>query len=79
MIEWVELWNESHTSETDRGHGLGHKALPISVEVEKPRVVTQDLIPLADVLFVSKEFAEFRGCTTMSETLRNLAQDAKPR
>ncbi|KAJ9579075.1 hypothetical protein L9F63_024817, partial [Diploptera punctata] len=59
MIEWVEMWNESHSSEQDRGYAA------------------QDLIPMADVLFVSKDFAEFRGCTTMSETLRNLALDTK--
>ncbi|PSN48255.1 hypothetical protein C0J52_03053 [Blattella germanica] len=78
MIEWVEFWNETHSSEHDRGYGLGNKALPVSVEVEKPRSETEDLIPMADVLFVGKDFAEFRGCTNMSETLKNFAQDAKP-
>jgi hypothetical protein len=77
MIEWVEFWNESHTSEHDRGHGLGHKALPISVEIEKPRAEMQDLVPCADVLFIGKDYAEFCGCTNMSETLKKIAQDAK--
>ncbi|XP_033609889.1 ketohexokinase isoform X5 [Cryptotermes secundus] len=78
MIELVEFWNENHISEHDRGHGLGHKALPISIEIEKPRAEMQDLIPWADVLFIGKDFAEFCGCTNMSETLKKIAQDAKP-
>jgi hypothetical protein len=79
MIKWVELWNEDHASEHDRDHGLGHNALPISVEIEKPRAEMQDLIPCADVLFIGKDYAEFCGCTSMSETLKKIAQDAKPK
>jgi hypothetical protein len=79
MIQLVEFWNESHTSEHDRCHGLGHKALPISIEIEKPRTEMQDLIPWADVLFIGKEYAEFCGCSNMPETLKKIAQDAKPK
>lgn len=79
MIEWVEFWNESHVSEHDRGHGLGWKALPISIEIEKPAAEMQDLIPWADVLFIGKDFAEFYGCTNMSEIIKKIAQDAKPK
>jgi hypothetical protein len=39
----------------------------------------QDLIPWADVLFIGKDFAEFCGCTNMSETLKKIARDAKPK
>lgn len=78
MVEWVDLWNESHSSEHDRGNGLGHKVLPVSIEIEKPKSEMQDLIPRADVLFVGKEFAEFSGCTNMSEALKKIAADAKP-
>ncbi|XP_069670591.1 ketohexokinase-like isoform X2 [Periplaneta americana] len=78
MVEWIEFWNETHSSEHDRGHGLGHKALPISLEIEKPKAEMQDLIPRADVLFIGKDFAEFCGCTNMSDTLKKIAVDAKP-
>ena len=79
MIEWVEFWNKSHVSEHDRGNGLGNKALPISIEIEKPRAEMRDLIPCADVLFIGKDYAAFCGCTNMSETLKTIAEDAKPK
>jgi hypothetical protein len=79
MIKWVEFWNESHAAEHDRGYGLGWKAVPISIEIEKPRAEMWDLIPWADVLFIGKDFAEFCGCTSMSETIKRIAQDAKPK
>ena len=79
MIEWVEFWNKSHASEHDRGNGLGNKALPISLEIEKPHAEMRDLIPCADVLFIGKDYAAFCGCTNMSETLKTISQDAKPK
>jgi hypothetical protein len=79
MIQLVEFWNENHNSEHDRGHGLGRKALPISIEIEKPRTEMENLIPWADVLFIGKDYAEFCGCANMSETLVKIAQLAKPK
>lgn len=68
MMESIENWNKSE--------GNQHQ-ITVSVELEKPKPDLQDLIPLADVIFVGKDFAKFRGCVNMADTLKNIAKHAK--
>ena len=51
--------------------------ITISVELEKMKPELLDLLPYADIAFVSKDFAKSRGYVNMSETLKNISQDAK--
>lgn len=51
--------------------------ITISVELEKMRPELIDLLPYADMAFVSKDFAKSRGFENMSETLKNVCADAK--
>ena len=41
----------------------------VSVEIEKAKTDLIDLIPLADVLFVAKDYAVFHGYKDMEDTL----------
>ncbi|XP_034943316.1 ketohexokinase-like [Chelonus insularis] len=54
-----------------------HLPITISVELEKTHVELLDLLPYADVAFISKDFACSRGFNNMSETIRNIARDVK--
>lgn len=49
-----------------------------SVEIEKARPELEVLIPLADVVFVSKDYAAFKGYTSMAQTLREVQKVARP-
>ena len=49
-----------------------------SVEIEKAKPELEALIPLADVVFVSKDFAAFKGYSNMAETLEGMKALAHP-
>ena len=51
--------------------------LKVSIEVEKPRPVLTRLIPLADLTFISREFAEFSGYSSMEESVKGFSKSAK--
>lgn len=51
--------------------------LTVSVEAEKPRAEVAALLPLADVLFVSKDYARYRGYSTMQEAVIGLRAHTK--
>ncbi|CAG2056565.1 unnamed protein product [Timema podura] len=67
MINWVHAW--------DKG-----PPLKISVELEKPRVDTRilDIVELADVVFVGKDFAEFMGWKSTAEAIAAVGELSKP-
>ncbi|XP_001599395.1 ketohexokinase [Nasonia vitripennis] len=80
MMQHIENYNRSlaqTSSEGDDKFTHHHLPITISVELEKMRPELLDLLPYADVAFVSKDFAECRGYVNMSETLKNVSQDAK--
>ncbi|XP_045116117.1 ketohexokinase-like isoform X1 [Portunus trituberculatus] len=49
-----------------------------SVEIEKAKPELEALIPLVDVVFVSKDFAVFKGYSNMAETLEGVKAMAHP-
>ncbi|XP_015126329.1 ketohexokinase [Diachasma alloeum] len=72
MMQHVETYNDSlKEGESDRS------PVTISVELEKMNSELLDLLPYADVAFVSKDFARSRGHDNMSEAIRSIAQDIK--
>lgn len=79
MMQHIENYNRSlaqkESESTDKS--TQHLPITISVELEKMRPELLDLLPYADVAFVSKDFAQCRGYVNMSETLKNVSQDAK--
>ena len=51
--------------------------LKISVELEKPRAVLKELMPLGDVVFISKEFAKFSGYQSMEDAVKGVSTSVK--
>lgn len=47
---------------------------PVSVELEKPRDGLEPLLPLADVLLISRPFAESQGFSTAQQCLQHFSQ-----
>lgn len=47
---------------------------PISIELEKNRAYIDNIMPYADVLFISKPFARSRGFTNASDCLQHFAK-----
>lgn len=80
MMQFVENYNnrlnyrkEIHNKEVQ----LDQMPITISVELERPREELLDLLPYVDVAFISKDFAQNRGYSDTSETLKNISKDAK--
>ncbi|KAK3893741.1 hypothetical protein Pcinc_002445 [Petrolisthes cinctipes] len=69
MIEVVRKHNQKHQDS---------KSITISVEVEKAKAELDALIPLPDVLFVSKDYAKFKGFSNMAETVEKIQTQAYP-
>ncbi|XP_042234571.1 ketohexokinase-like isoform X2 [Homarus americanus] len=69
MIERIRQYNRSHQ---DCG------CITISVEIEKAKPELESLIPLPDVLFVSKDYAMFKGYSSMAETVKEIQAQAIP-
>ncbi|XP_011297106.1 ketohexokinase-like [Fopius arisanus] len=72
MMQHVETYNDSL-----KEGGSDRSPVTISVELEKTSSELLDLLPYADVAFVSKDFARSRGHHNMSEAIRSIAQDIK--
>lgn len=72
MIEFVNKWREEHKAE-----------FKISVELEKPRsdqlILIECASVFADIIFIGKDFAQFRGFKSMQETIDNIKSTLKPR
>jgi ketohexokinase len=47
---------------------------PVSLELEKPRDALEPLLPLADVLLISRPFAETMGFSTAQQCLQHFSQ-----
>ncbi|XP_015602710.1 ketohexokinase-like [Cephus cinctus] len=80
MMQYVESYNNSlNTCQSDDSVKLETNRIPItiSVELEKPKPELVDLLPYADVAFIARDFAHSKGFDNMSETLRNIGEEAK--
>lgn len=73
MMQYIEDYNKSCLTYEN----FGCSKITISVELEKPNSELLDLLPYADVVFLSKDFAQSRGCNNMSETLKSISRDVK--
>ncbi|XP_042892524.1 ketohexokinase-like isoform X2 [Penaeus japonicus] len=69
MIEVVRKHNGSHKDV---------KPVIISVELEKSKPELSSLIPKADVIFVSKDYAQFQGYTDMAQTIDKIHSETRP-
>jgi hypothetical protein len=54
------------------------KSIKISIEIEKTRTVLGELLPLGDVVFISKEFSQFSGFPTMKEAVKGFIGLSRP-
>jgi len=52
--------------------------LTISIEIEKPRPVLKELVVLGDVVFISKEFAQFSGVSSKEDAIRHFMPLIRP-
>ncbi|XP_017793023.1 PREDICTED: ketohexokinase-like isoform X2 [Habropoda laboriosa] len=80
MMQCVENFNSMlhHNQDTDsKEMDISEVPITISVELERPKQELLDLLPYVDVAFISKDFAQSRGYDNMSETLKNISEDAK--
>ncbi|KAJ8893174.1 hypothetical protein PR048_005757 [Dryococelus australis] len=73
MIEEVAKWNRMHSSESELG------PIRISVELERPRCGSDILtiVPQADVVFVSKDYAMHKGWSNMISAMEAVAEYTK--
>lgn len=53
-------------------------SVKISVEIEKPRPILNELLSLGDVVFVSKEYAQYSGFSTMVDAVKGFLSLVKP-
>lgn len=80
MLQCIENYNDMLScfqDSTDKEKDWNLVPITVSVELESPRQELLDLLPYVDVVFISKDFAQSRGYDNMSETLKNISDDAK--
>ncbi|XP_063235127.1 ketohexokinase-like [Bacillus rossius redtenbacheri] len=72
MVEEVAKWN--------RRHAEGGRLVRVSVELERPRCCSDvlALASLADVVFVSKDYAAMKGWPSMEAALEAVSRHTKP-
>lgn len=54
------------------------ESVTISVELEKPRAELNSLLPLVDVVFLGRDYAQFRGWNNAQDAVVAAVQEAKP-
>jgi len=69
MISFLREWNESKEES---------KRITISVEIEKSRESMRELIPLGDVVIISKEFAWYDGLQNMQQVIEKYKKIVRP-
>ncbi|XP_026667825.1 ketohexokinase-like [Ceratina calcarata] len=79
MMQHVENHNNTlnYNQNSSKEIDMTQVPITISIELERPRQELLDLLPYADVAFIAKDFARSRGYDNMSETLKNVIEDAK--
>lgn len=71
MSETKKMMTHVQHMNTDN---LSGKKITVSVEIEKMRDELHELIPLADVVFVSKDHSRSMGWPTVSEALKGVSE-----
>ncbi|KAK7084882.1 hypothetical protein SK128_000024 [Halocaridina rubra] len=69
IIELVREYNSSHSES---------QPIIISVEIEKAKPEVEVLVPLADVIFVARDYAAYKGYTSMDDAIANIQLLAMP-
>lgn len=78
MMQYVESYNNDIKNNEKKVDDDGRKmTITVSVELEKKNIDLLDLLPYADVAFISSDFAKSRGYSNMGETLKNMGRDVK--
>ncbi|XP_053998628.1 ketohexokinase-like [Hylaeus anthracinus] len=80
MLQYVENYNNTlnyHENSSTKETDWRQIPITVSIELERPKQELLDLLPYVDVAFISKDFAQSRGYDNMSETLKNISEDAK--
>ncbi|KAK2580541.1 hypothetical protein KPH14_007675 [Odynerus spinipes] len=80
MMQHVESYNTSIRlleKQNAENNSVRNMNITVSVELENPKSELLDLLPYADIAFISKDFAQSRGYDNMSETLKNISAEAK--
>uniref|UniRef100_A0A1B6M8E5 Carbohydrate kinase PfkB domain-containing protein n=1 Tax=Graphocephala atropunctata TaxID=36148 RepID=A0A1B6M8E5_9HEMI len=67
MLKYITDWNSTHSP------------IITSVELEKAKEEIKELLPLADVVFIGKDFGSFQGCKNMHEALARNVPFVKPK
>lgn len=78
MMQCVENYNNMlNYSQDNKEIDTNQAPITISVELETPKQELLDLLPYVDLVFIAKDFAQSRGYENMSETLKNIGEEAK--
>lgn len=71
MVKMIDIIDKFNTMQS------GTKKVKVSVEFETPRESLLQLLNRADVVFISKDFARFRGFCSSAVTVRSLHSELK--
>ncbi|XP_015175481.1 PREDICTED: ketohexokinase-like [Polistes dominula] len=80
MMETIEKYNKIMKGMNEKSNKIVNKQfmeITVSLELEKPQPELLLLLPFADIVFISKDFAQRRGCDNMDEILENIGAKAK--
>lgn len=67
-IEYIRKWNSQKPN----------MEIKISIEIEKPRPELVEMLSLADVVFISKDFAAACGYSDMTSAVEALCHNLRP-
>lgn len=57
----------------------GNKKITISIEIEKSSKDVEELLPLTDYVFISKDYAISKGLTSMENAVNHYSSKIKER
>lgn len=72
ILKMIDIVDEFNITQPD------DKKIKVSVELERPRETLWPLLSRGDVVFISKDFARFRGFSSPVETIKSLNRYTKP-
>lgn len=80
MMQYIKSYNKSARLSEEQSadkNNTKNVNITISIELENPKSELLNLLPYADVVFISKDFAQSRKYDNMSETLKGISKEAK--
>ncbi|KAI4496429.1 hypothetical protein M0804_000239 [Polistes exclamans] len=81
MMETIEKYNKfikCMNKQADKIMNKQFMRITVSLELENPQRELLLLLPYANIVFISKDFAQSRGCDNMDEILENIGARARP-